>query len=182
MTMKNVSRGGALACLLLTIVLCLPLTACAASSSSSSSDTAALSEQVSSALADLKACQGESLAVAEHVVADSAAQEHLDSIGLTDEELCRAYLTDFDYEVSDVYITGSTAQAKVTLRRRSITAIVKSYVASDKMGDAEAKETLLGIVSDTEATDASVTLSISQKDGSWDVLDALSAALQRACL
>lgn len=180
MTIKKTVCG--LACLLLTVALCFPLAACTGSSGSSS-DTDALSDQVSSTLADLKACRGEPLTVAEQVVADSGIQEHLDDIGMTDEELCRAYLDDFDYEVSDVYITGSTAQAKVRLKRRSITAIVKSYVLSGKMDDVSAaKDALLSIISGTAAEDASVTLNISQKDGSWDVTGALSTALQKACL
>lgn len=174
----------ALSCLLLAAAICLPLAACGgASSSQSGTDASALSGQISSALSDLKACRGEPLSVAEQVIADSGIQDHLDDIGMTDEELCRAYLDDFDYEVGDVHITGSTAQAKLTLRRRSITAIVKSYVASGKMADvAEAKDALLSAISGTEAGEASVTLNISQKDGSWDVIDALSASLQRGCL
>lgn len=179
MTIKKTVCG--LVCLLLAVALCFPLAACAGSSGAS--DTGALSDQISSTLADLKACQGEPLAVAEQVVADSGIQEHLDDIGMTDEELCRAYLDDFDYEVSDVYITGSTAQSKVKLKRRSITAIVKSYVLSGKMDDVSAaKDALLSIISGTAAEDASVTLNISQKDGSWDVTGALSTALQKACL
>lgn len=179
--MKKSLRSLALA--LLAVALCLSLFACAGSSDSFDSDTSALSGQISSTLAELKACQGEPLAVAKQVVSGSGIQEHLDDIGMTDEELCRAYLDNFDYEVGDVLITGSSAQAQITLKRRSIMDIVKSYVASGKMGDvAVAKDALLSIISDAEASEKSVTLYFTQKDGSWDVIDALSDALQRACL
>lgn len=179
--MKKILRG--FAHVAIAMALCLPLFACAGSSASSDSNASALSDQISSTLGELKACQGEPFAVAEKVVAGSGIQEHLDDIGMTDEELCRAYLDDFDYEVGDVLVTGSSAEAQVVLRRRSIMAIVKSYVASGKMSDAAAaKDALLTIISDADTSEKSVTLYFTQSDGSWDVIDALSDALQRACL
>ena len=177
---KNISR---LVCLLLALVVCMPLVACSGSSSSSE-DPSALKQQVESTLSDLKSCKGEAFQLAVQAVADAGIEDHLNWIGVTDEELTRAYLDNFDYEVGDVSVTGSSAQARVTIKCRSITAIVKDYLCSGSAGDAEAgKQALLDTVSTASANQNDTTMYITMSDsGQWDVTGALSTKLRSICL
>lgn len=179
--MKRILSG--LLCALLAVACIFPVVGCSGAGSASSADSSALEAQLNSTLSDLMSCKGEAIQIAEKVVSESGIQDQLDSMGLGDEELCRAYLDDFDCEVSDVLITGSSAEAKLTITRRSITQIVKSFVAATIAGDvSDVKGTLLSIISATEATRTETTLYLSQSNGEWDVNNALSQALQKACL
>ena len=170
-------------CLVLAIAVCLPLVACSGSSSSSE-DSSALKQQVESTLSDLKSCRGEAFQLAVQAVADAGIEDHLNWIGVTDEELTRAYLDNFEYEVGDVSITGTSAQARVTIKCRSITAIVKDYLLSDSAGDAEAgKQALLDTVAAASANQNDTTIYITMGDsGQWDVTGALSSKLRSICL
>lgn len=178
---KNLAR---FVCLLFAIAIALPLAACAGGSSSSSSEEDALKEQIVSTLDQLKACEGEPFQLATQGIQNVGIQSHLDWIGITDEELCRAYLDSFDYEVKSVSITGSTAQARVTLTRRSITTIVKNYLFNEHVGDPElGKQALLDAISATSVEKTDVTLNLTQgDDGQWNAVDALSSVLQSACM
>ncbi|WP_321973367.1 hypothetical protein [Paratractidigestivibacter sp.] len=166
--------------LALAILVCLPLVAC---SGSSTGDSDALKQKIESTLAELKSCEGEPFSLAEQAVADAGIQEYLDDVGLTDEELCRAYLDSFDYQVGEVSVTGSSAQAKVTFTRRSITAIAKAYLLSGKANAEEGKQVILDAIDSTVSEQKEATIYISKTDGGeWDVTGALSESLHSVCL
>ena len=175
---KNIAR---FVCLLLAVAVCVPLVACAGSSSSASNDTSALKEKISSTLADLKACEGDPFQLAVDAVKSAGIDDQLEGAGMTYEELCRAYIACVDFEVGEVTISGSSAQAKLTISRPSITAIGKSYLKSTLFSSAD-KQAILDAISGTDVEKTETTLYISQKDGEWDVNDALVSALRHSLM
>ncbi len=176
---KNITR---FACALLALAVCLPLFACGGTATSADTQkAAAVTEQLSTTLDQVKNCEGEPFQLVMEAVEKANLQQYLDPIGMSVEDLCRAYLDGFDFSVDDVTVTGTTAQAKVTLTRRSIAAIIKDYLLSGHVNDGEAgKQALLSAISNTALETKEMRLGLSPDGDGWNVVDALTSALPHA--
>ncbi len=176
---KNLLR---IVCALLAVAVCLPLFACGGGSATSSGEKVdAVKEQLSTTLDQVKNCEGEPYQLVLDAVAAANIEDYLSAINMTDEELVKAYLAHFDFTVDTVEMTGTTAQAKVTLTRPSILTIVKSYLTSGHVGDGETgKQALLDAIANAEPQAKEMRLTLSSSGDSWNVVEALQSALPHA--
>ncbi len=177
---KNVVR---FICALLVAAVCLPLIACGGSSGadSSSEKVAAVKEQLTSTLTQVKDCEGEPFQLVLEAIAAANIEDYLTAVGMTDEDLARAYLASFDFTVDDVTVTGTSAQAKVTLTRKSIVEIVKNYLMSGHVGDGETgKQALLDAIAAAEPQTKEMRLGLTPDGDGWNVVEALQSALPHA--
>lgn len=131
-------------------------------------------------LSELKAAQGEAYDAAIAKM-EELCGDKLDEMGITADELATEYLQKFDYEVEDVKITGSSAQAKVKLSVRSVTQVIKDTAAK---GDPLhfRRDDLLETLRDAPVQDTEATVYVSKvADGGWDAKDGLTLALVKLC-
>ena len=178
--MKNLNRTEFLM-LTATTLLAVTLPGCGgAAGAGDSSDADEVRSALDGLLSELKASQGDAYdtAIAKMV---ELCGDKLDEMGITADELAREYLQKFDYEVEDVQITGSSAQAKVKLSARSVTQVIKDTAAK---GDPLhfKREDLLETLRDAPVQDTDATVYVSKAaDGSWDAKDGLTLALVKLC-
>ncbi len=160
------------------VVAVVALGAC---SQSTSEDADAIKQSLETSLGQLKTNTGEGAQITKDTL-DSYVGDQLRGMGLSDDELLDAYLDGFEYEVGDVFMSGTSATAHVKLKCRSVSAIVGSYVMATIGGTDDAKATLLQIVKDTENTDSEADVYIKQTDdGTWNTTEALKDALVKLC-
>ena len=178
---KNVFR---FVCALLVAAVCLPMIACGGASSgaqSSGEKVDAIKEQLLSTLSQVKDCEGEPFKLVLEAIAAANIEDYLTAINMTDEELARAYLAKFDFTIDDVTVTGTSAQAKVTLTRPSIVQIVKDYLTSGHVGEGETgKQALLDAIAAAEPQTKEMRLGLTPQGDSWNVVEALQSALPHA--
>ena len=178
--MKNLNRKEFLM-LTATTLLAVALPGCGgAAGAGDSSDADEVRASLDGLLSELKASQGDAYdtAIAKMV---ELCGDKLDEMGITADELAREYLQEFDYEVEDVQITGSSAQAKVKLSARSVTQVIKDTAAK---GDPLhfKRDDLLETLRDAPVQDTEATVYVSKAaDGSWDAKDGLTLALVKLC-
>ncbi len=145
-----------------------------------SSDADEVRASLDGLLSELKAAQGEAYDVAIAKMEELCADK-LDEMGITADELATEYLQKFDYEVEDVQVTGSSAQAKVKLSARSVTQVIKDTAAK---GDPLhfKRDDLLETLRDAPVQDTEATVYVSKAaDGGWDAKDGLTLALVKLC-
>lgn len=178
--MKNLNRKEFLM-LAAAAVSAAALPGCAgAAGAGDSSDADEVRASLDGLLSELKAAQGDAYdtAIAKMV---ELCGDKLDEMGITADELAREYLQKFDYEVEDVQITGSSAQAKVKLSARSVTQVIKDTAAK---GDPLhfKRDDLLETLRDAPVQDTEATVYVSKAaDGAWDAKDGLTLALVKLC-
>lgn len=81
-------------------------------------------------------------------------QANLESLGLTAEEFCKAWLSGFSYEVTSVSVDGQEATANVTLRVKDFNEVVAQWM--DSLGALTSDPALqkeVGQMSAEQATD-----------------------------
>lgn len=145
-----------------------------------SSDADEVRASLDGLLSELKAAQGEAYDVAIAKMEELCADK-LDEMGITADELATEYLQKFDYEVDDVQVTGSSAQAKVKLSARSVTQVIKDTAAK---GDPLhfKRDDLLETLRDAPVQDTEATVYVSKAaDGGWGAKDGLTLALVKLC-
>ena len=178
--MKNLNRTEFLM-LTATTLLAVTLPGCGgAAGAGDSSDADEVRSALDGLLSELKASQGDAYDTAIAKM-EELCGDKLDEMGITADELAREYLQKFDYEVEDVQITGSSAQAKVKLSARSVTQVIKDTAAK---GDPLhfKREDLLETLRDAPVQDTEATVYVSKAaDGSWDAKDGLTLALVKLC-
>ena len=178
--MKNLNRTEFLM-LTATTLLAVTLPGCGgAAGAGDSSDADEVRSALDGLLSELKASQGDAYDTAIAKM-EELCGDKLDEMGITADELAREYLQKFDYEVEDVQITGSSAQAKVKLSARSVTQVIKDTAAK---GDPLhfKREDLLETLRDAPVQDTDATVYVSKAaDGSWDAKDGLTLALVKLC-
>lgn len=163
----------------LAVVAVVGLGAC--SQSSTSEDADAIKQSLETSLEQLKTYTGEGAQITRDTL-DGYVGDQLQGMGLRDDELLDAYLDGFEYEVGDVFVSGTSATAHVKLKCRSVSGIVGSYVMATIGGTDDAKATLLQIVKDAEVADSEADVYIKQADdGTWNTTDALKDALVKLC-
>lgn len=178
--MKNLNRKEFLM-LTATTLLAVTLPGCGgAAGAGDSSDADEVRSALDGLLSELKAAQGDAYDTAIAKM-EELCGDKLDEMGITADELAREYLQKFDYEVEDVQITGSSAQAKVKLSARSVTQVIKDTAAK---GDPLhfKRDDLLETLSSAPVQDTEATVYVSKAaDGSWDAKDGLTLALVKLC-
>ena len=178
--MKNLNRREFLM-LTATTLLAVTLSGCGgAAGTGDSSDADEVRASLDGLLSELKAAQGDAYDTAIAKM-EELCGDKLDEMGITADELAREYLQEFDYEVGDVQITGSSAQAKVKLSARSVTQVIKDTAAK---GDPLhfKRDDLLETLSSAPVQDTEATVYVSKAaDGSWDAKDGLTLALVKLC-
>lgn len=178
--MKNLNRKEFLM-LAVAAVSAAALPGCAgAAGAGDTSDADEVRASLDGLLSELKAAQGEAYDAAITKM-EELCGDKLDEMGITAGELAREYLQKFDYEVEDVQITGSSAQAKVKLSARSVTQVIKDTAAK---GDPLhfKRDDLLETLRDAPVQDTDATVYVSKgSDGAWDAKDGLTLALVKLC-
>ena len=178
--MKNLNRKEFLM-LTATTLLAVTLPGCGgAAGAGDSSDADEVRASLDGLLSELKASQGEAYDTAIAKM-EELCGDKLDEMGITADELAREYLQEFDYELEDVQITGSSAQAKVKLSARSVTQVIKDTAAK---GDPLhfKRDDLLETLRNAPVKDIEATVYVSKAaDGSWDAKDGLTLALVKLC-
>ena len=178
--MKNLNRKEFLM-LTATTLLAVTLPGCGgAAGAGDSSDADEVRASLDGLLSELKASQGEAYDTAIAKM-EELCGDKLDEMGITADELAREYLQEFDYEIEDVQITGSSAQAKVKLSARSVTQVIKDTAAK---GDPLhfKRDDLLETLRNAPVKDIEATVYVSKAaDGSWDAKDGLTLALVKLC-
>lgn len=178
--MKNLNRKEFLI-LTATTLLAVTLPGCGgAAGTGDSSDADEVRASLDGLLSELKAAKGEAYDAAIAKM-EELCGDKLDEMGITADELAREYLQEFDYEIEDVQITGSSAQAKVKLSARSVTQVIKDTAAK---GDPLhfKRDDLLATLREAPAQDTEATVYVSKAaDGSWDAKDGLTLALVKLC-
>lgn len=178
--MKNLNRKEFLM-LTATTLLAGALPGCGgAAGAGDSSDADEVRASLDGLLSELKAAQGDAYDAAIAKM-EELCGDKLDEMGITADELAREYLQEFDYEIEDVQITGSSAQAKVKLSARSVTQVIKDTAAK---GDPLhfKRDDLLETLSCAPVQDTDATVYVSKAaDGSWDAKDGLTLALVKLC-
>lgn len=118
------------------IIFAIGLVGCGDSGDAESK--AAIADGVTDGLEQLKSGSGEAVDLAKETL-NSYVGSQLEDMGISDDELISTYLQDFDYEVGDVTMTGSSATVHVTLTCRSVADIAKEFVSQSRgLNDEEA--------------------------------------------
>ena len=144
---------------------------------------AAIADGVTDGLEQLKSGSGEAVDLAKETL-NSYVGSQLEDMGISDDELISTYLQDFDYEVGDVTMTGSSATVHVTLTCRSVVDIAKEFVSQSRgMNDEEAGKVLMQCVENASPAQSEADVYVQKgADGSWDTLGGLKSALVKLCV
>ena len=169
------------ACLTVVLAAVLLLPACGGTSDAKAA--AQIESEITSELDDLKDSKGSAIEIVKAKLDDMVGTQLAD-MGIADDELIDAYMDGFDYQVSNVTVTGGSAQADVTLTCRSVKGIVKDFLLkSVTSGGSDAKQLLLGCVKNAESSDVEMTVVFSKSDdGTWNIEDALNDAISAKLL
>lgn len=169
------------ACLTVALAVVLLLPACGGTSDAKAATQ--IESEITSELDDLKDSKGTAIEIVKTKLDDMVGTQLAD-MGVTNDELIDAYMDGFDYQVSDVTVTGGSAQADVTLTCRSVKGIVKDFLLkSVTSGDSDAKQLLLDCVKNAESSDVEMTVVFSKSDdGTWNIEDALNDAISAKLL
>lgn len=163
------------------ILLAIGLVGCGDSGDAESK--AAIADGVTDGLEQLKSCSGEAVDLAKETL-NSYVGSQLEDMGISDDELISTYLQDFDYEVGDVTMTGSSATVHVTLTCRSVADIAKEFVSQSRgLNDEEAGKVLMQCVENASPARSEADVYVQKgADGSWDTLGGLKSALVKLCV
>ena len=163
------------------IIFAIGLVGCGDSGDAESK--AAIADGVTDGLEQLKSGSGEAVDLAKETL-NSYVGSQLEDMGISDDELISTYLQDFDYEVGDVTMTGSSATVHVTLTCRSVADIAKEFVSQSRgLNDEEAGKVLMQCVENaTPAQSEADVYGQKGADGSWDTLGGLKSALVKLCV
>ena len=144
---------------------------------------AAIADGVTDGLEQLKSGSGEAVDLAKETL-NSYVGSQLEDMGISDDELISTYLQDFDYEVGDVTMTGSSATVHVTLTCRSVADIAKEFVSQSRgLNDEEAGKVLMQCVENATPAQSEADVYVQKgADGSWDTLGGLKSALVKLCV
>lgn len=163
------------------IIFAIGLVGCGDSGDAESK--AAIADGVTDGLEQLKSGSGEAVDLAKETL-NSYVGSQLEDMGISDDELISTYLQDFDYEVGDVTMTGSSATVHVTLTCRSVADIAKEFVSqSHGLNDEEAGKVLMQCVENATPAQSEADVYVQKgADGSWDTLGGLKSALVKLCV
>ena len=164
------------------IIFAIGLVGCGDSGDAESK--AAIADGVTDGLEQLKSGSGEAVDLAKETL-NSYVGSRLERYGASpDDELISTYLQDFDYEVGDVTMTGSSATVHVTLTCRSVADIAKEFVSQSRgLNDEEAGKVLMQCVENATPAQSEANVYVQKgADGSWDTLGGLKSALVRLCV
>lgn len=163
------------------VLLAIGLVGCGDSGDAESK--AAIADGVADGLEQLKSGSGEAVDLAKETL-NSYVGSQLEDMGISDDELVSMYLQDFDYEVGDVTITGSSATVHVTLTCRSVADIAKEFVSQSRgLNDEEAGKVLMQCVENAAPAQSEADVYVQKgADGSWDTLGGLKSALVKLCV
>lgn len=143
----------------------------------------AIADGVTDGLEQLKSGSGEAVDLAKETL-NSYVGSQLEDMGISDDELISTYLQDFDYEVGDVTVTGSSATVHVTLTCRSVADVAKEFVSQSRgLNDEEAGKVLMQCVENASPAQSEADVYVQKgADGSWDTLGGLKSALVKLCV
>ncbi len=163
------------------IIFAIGLVGCGDSGDAESK--AAITDGVTDGLEQLKSGSGEAVDLAKETL-NSYVGSQLEDMGISDDELISTYLQDFDYEVGDVTMTGSSATVHVTLTCRSVADIAKEFVSQSRgLNDEEAGKVLMQCVENATPAQSEADVYVQKgADGSWDTLGGLKSALVKLCV
>ena len=163
------------------IIFAIGLVGCGDSGDAESK--AAIADSVTDGLEQLKSGSGEAVDLAKETL-NSYVGSQLEDMGISDDELISTYLQDFDYEVGDVTMTGSSATVHVTLTCRSVADIAKEFVSQSRgLNDEEAGKVLMQCVENATPAQSEADVYVQKgADGSWDTLGGLKSALVKLCV
>lgn len=163
------------------IIFAIGLVGCGDSGDAESK--AAIADGVTDGLEQLKSGSGEAVDLAKETL-NSYVGSQLEDMGISDDELISTYLQDFDYEVGDVTVTGSSATVHVTLTCRSVADIAKEFVSQSRgLNDEEAGKVLMQCVENATPAQSEADVYVQKgADGSWDTLGGLKSALVKLCV
>ena len=163
------------------IIFAIGLVGCGDSGDAESK--AAIADGVTDGLEQLKSGSGEAVDLAKETL-NSYVGSELEDMGISDDELISTYLQDFDYEVGDVTMTGSSATVHVTLTCRSVADIAKEFVFQSRgLNDEEAGKVLMQCVENATPAQSEADVYVQKgADGSWDTLGGLKSALVKMCV
>ena len=163
------------------IIFAIGLVGCGDSGDAESK--AAIADGVTDGLEQLKSGSGEAMDLAKETL-NSYVGSQLEDMGISDDELISTYLQDFDYEVGDVTMTGSSATVHVTLTCRSVADIAKEFVSQSRgLNDEEAGKVLMQCVENATPAQSEADVYVQKgADGSWDTLGGLKSALVKLCV
>ena len=166
---------------ILGIIFAIGLVGCGDSGDAESK--AAIADGVTDGLEQLKSGSGEAVDLAKETL-NSYVGSQLEDMGISDDELISTYLQDFDYEVCDVTMTGSSATVHVTLTCRSVADIAKEFVSQSRgLNDEEAGKVLMQCVENATPAQSEADVYVQKgADGSWDTLGGLKSALVKLCV
>lgn len=163
------------------IIFAIGLVGCGDSGDAESK--AAIADGVTDGLEQLKSGSGEAVDLAKETL-NSYVGSQLEDMSISDDELISTYLQDFDYEVGDVTMTGSSATVHVTLTCRSVADIAKEFVSQSRgLNDEEAGKVLMQCVENATPAQSEADVYVQKgADGSWDTLGGLKSALVKLCV
>ena len=163
------------------IIFAIGLVGCGDSGDAESK--AAIADGVTDGLEQLKSGSGEAVNLAKETL-NSYVGSQLEDMGISDDELISTYLQNFDYEVGDVTMTGSSATVHVTLTCRSVADIAKEFVSQSRgLKDEEAGKVLMQCVENASPAQSEADVFVQKgADGSWDTLGGLKIALVKLCV
>lgn len=163
------------------IIFAIGLVGCGDSGDAESK--AAIADGVADGLEQLKSGSGEAVDLAKETL-NSYVGSQLEDMGISDDELISTYLQDFDYEIGDVTMTGSSATVHVTLTCRSVVDIAKEFVSQSRgLNDEEAGKVLMQCVENATPVQSEADVYVQKgADGSWDTLGGLKSALVKLCV
>lgn len=163
------------------IIFAIGLVGCGDSGDAESK--AAIADGVTDGLEQLKSGSGEAVDLAKETL-NSYVGSQLEDMGISDDELISTYLQDFDYEVGDVTMTGSSATVHVTLTCRPVADIAKEFVSQSRgLNDEEAGKVLIQCVENATPAQSEADVYVQKgADGSWDTLGGLKSALVKLCV
>lgn len=163
------------------IIFAIGLVGCGDSGDAESK--AAIADGVTDGLEQLKSGSGEAVDLAKETL-NSYVGSQLEDMGISDDELISTYLQDFDYEVGDVTVTGSSATVHVTLTCRSVADVAKEFVSQSRgLNDEEAGKVLMQCVENASPAQSEADVYVQKgADGSWDTLGGLKSALVKLCV
>lgn len=163
------------------IIFAIGLVGCGDSGDAESK--AAIADGVTDGLEQLKSGSGEAVDLAKETL-NSYVGSQLEDMGISDDELISTYLQDFDYEVGDVTMTGSSATVHVTLTCRSVADIAKEFVSQSRgLNDEEAGKVLMQCVENATPAQSEADVYVQKgADGLWDTLGGLKSALVKLCV
>ena len=163
------------------IIFAIGLVGCGDSGDAESK--AAIADGVTDGLEQLKSGSGEAVDLAKETL-NTYVGSQLEDMGISDDELISTYLQDYNYEVGDVTMTGSSATVHVTLTCRSVADIAKEFVSQSRgMNDEEAGKVLMQCVENATPAQSEADVYVQKgTDGSWDTLGGLKSALVKLCV